>query len=38
MRTSPSNPNRRDFLRSSAAGFSLGSLFGLGLDLRAARR
>jgi formate dehydrogenase major subunit len=28
--------SRRDFLRSSA-GFSLGSLFGLGLDLRAAQ-
>src|SRR2546423_343063 len=31
----PSAPSRRDFLRT--AGFSLGGLFGLGLDLRAAQ-
>src|SRR5579862_1547808 len=37
MRTTSAHPNRRDFLRSSAAGFSFGSLFGLGLDLRAAQ-
>jgi formate dehydrogenase major subunit len=31
-------PNRRDFLRTSAGGgFALGSLFGLGTDLRAAQ-
>jgi formate dehydrogenase major subunit len=33
---SSSGLNRRDFLRTSA-GFSLGGLFGLGLDLRAAQ-
>jgi formate dehydrogenase major subunit len=34
-----SAPNRRDFLRHSAGGgFALGSLLGLGLDLRAAQR
>src|ERR1700726_2609797 len=32
------NPNRRDFLRTSAGGgFALGGLLGLGLDLRAAQ-
>src|SRR5580704_5716648 len=32
------NPNRRDFLRTSASGgFALGGLLGLGLDLRAAQ-
>jgi formate dehydrogenase major subunit len=31
-----SSPSRRDFL-GNAAGFSLGSIFGLGLDLRAAQ-
>lgn len=36
MNTAPPGPNRRDFLRTSA-GFSLGGLFGLGLDLRAAQ-
>jgi formate dehydrogenase major subunit len=36
MASSPSGLSRRDFLRTSA-GFSLGSLFGLGLDLRAAK-
>ena len=29
--------NRRDFLRTSAGGFTLGGLLGLGLDLRAAQ-
>jgi formate dehydrogenase major subunit len=36
MPSSSSGLNRRDFLRTSA-GFSLGGLFGLGLDLRAAQ-
>jgi len=36
MHAPPSAPSRRDFLRTSA-GFSLGGLFGLGLDLRAAQ-
>lgn len=36
MSSSPSRLDRRDFLRTSA-GFSLGGLFGLGLDLRAAQ-
>jgi formate dehydrogenase major subunit len=36
MVSSPSGLSRRDFLRTSA-GFSLGGLFGLGLDLRAAQ-
>jgi formate dehydrogenase major subunit len=36
MVPSASGQTRRDFLRSSA-GFSLGSLFGLGIDLRAAQ-
>jgi formate dehydrogenase major subunit len=36
MISPPSGPSRRDFLRTSA-GFSLGGLFGLGLDLRAAQ-
>src|SRR5437764_7430439 len=35
MVSSPSGVSRRDFLRTS--GFSLGGLFGLGLDLRAAQ-
>jgi formate dehydrogenase major subunit len=35
----PTGLNRRDFLRRSAGGgFALGSLLGLGLDLRAAQR
>src|SRR5205085_11392894 len=34
-----SDPNRRDFLRHSVGGgFALGSLLGLGLDLRAAQQ
>src|SRR2546423_14689712 len=32
-----SAPHRRDFLRRSVGGFSLGGLLGLGLDLRAAQ-
>src|SRR3982074_2754837 len=36
MVSSPSGLSRRDFLRTSA-GFSLGGLFGLGIDLRAAQ-
>src|SRR5262245_20598100 len=36
MPTSSNGVNRRDFLRTSA-GFSLGGLLGLGLDLRAAQ-
>jgi formate dehydrogenase major subunit len=35
----PTAPNRRDFLRHSVGGgFALGSLLGLGLDLRAAQQ
>jgi formate dehydrogenase major subunit len=37
MSTPSTGPSRRDFLRTSAAGFSLGSFLGLGLDLRAAQ-
>src|SRR5438132_4944625 len=38
MATRMEQPNRREFLRTSAGGgFALGSLFGLGLDLRAAQ-
>jgi formate dehydrogenase major subunit len=38
MTTTPHGPSRRDFLRASAGGgFALGSLLGLGLDLRAAQ-
>jgi len=33
----PTTLHRRDFLRRSTGGFSLGSLLGLGFDLRAAR-
>src|SRR4051794_35052074 len=36
MTDHPTEPNRRDFLRASAAGgFTLGGLLGLGTDLRA---
>jgi formate dehydrogenase major subunit len=37
MATPPDGLSRRAFLRTTAAGFSLGSLFGMGLDLRAAQ-
>src|ERR1700730_9651198 len=38
MTAATSEPNRREFLRTSAAGgFALGGLLGLGLDLRAAQ-
>jgi len=39
MSNTPTGFNRRDFLRrSTGGGFALGSLLGLGLDLRAAQR